>query len=122
MANVVGSGFLFPQLCFSERGRFLPYHLCFFSAPAFPPSAKPDRQTITQPLGIKRNKMNSQEFNSNWIARVDWEEIHTLLGYNNLVNLLDDCADKIFDRLNACKAEKLTVRPFHGAVITFYRR
>lgn len=66
--------------------------------------------------------MNSKDFNREWIARVDWEEIHTLLGYNSLVTLLDDCAPRIFQRLKNCKAEKLTVRPFHGGVITFYAR
>lgn len=66
--------------------------------------------------------MNSKEFNRNWIARVDWEEIHCLVGYTSLVSLLDDCTTKVFDRLQRCKAEKLTVRPFHGAVITFYAR
>lgn len=64
--------------------------------------------------------MTSKEFNSNWIARVDWQEIHCLVGYANLVTLLDDCAERVFDRLLRCKAVKLTVRPFHGAVITFY--
>lgn len=66
--------------------------------------------------------MTSTYFNQNWIARVDWQEIHCLIGYHNLVTLLDDAAPKIFARLEACKADKLTVRPFHGAVITFYVR
>lgn len=66
--------------------------------------------------------MNSKEFNRNWIARVDWQEIHCLLGYQNLVTLLDDAAPKVFARLEASKAQKLAVRPFHGAVITFYAR
>lgn len=66
--------------------------------------------------------MTSSYFNRNWIARVDWQEIHCLLGYNKLAALLDDAAPKIFARLEASKAEKLTVRPFHGAVITFYVR
>lgn len=34
--------------------------------------------------------MTSSNFNRNWIARVDWEEIHCLLGYHNLVTLLDN--------------------------------
>lgn len=66
--------------------------------------------------------MTSKEFNQNWIARVDWEEIHCLLGYKSLTTLLDDCKEKIFDRLQRCKGEKLIVRPFHGAVIRFYAR
>lgn len=66
--------------------------------------------------------MNSKDFNRNWIARVDWQEIHSLVGFTNLVSLLDDCAPRIFARLERCKADKLTVRPFHGAVITFYAR
>lgn len=66
--------------------------------------------------------MNSKEFNRNWIARVDWQEIHSLIGFDNLVSLLDDCAPRIFARLERCKADKLIVRPFHGAVITFYAR
>lgn len=66
--------------------------------------------------------MTSSYFNRNWIARVDWQEIHCLLGYKKLVALLDDEAPKIFARLEASKADKLTVRPFHGAVITFYVR
>ena len=66
--------------------------------------------------------MNSKDFNRNWMARVDWQEIHSLVGYANLVTLLDDCAPHIFDRLKRCKADKLIVRPFHGAVITFYAR
>lgn len=66
--------------------------------------------------------MNSTYFNSNWIARVDWEEIHCLLGYQNLVALLDTAAPRVFARLEASKADKLTVRPFHGMVITFYSR
>lgn len=66
--------------------------------------------------------MNSKVFNKNWICRVDWQEIHSLIGYNKLVTLLDDCAPRIFERLARCKGEKLVVRPFHGAVITFYAR
>lgn len=66
--------------------------------------------------------MTSSYFNRNWIARVDWQEIHCLLGYKNLVTLLGDTAPKILARLEASKADKLTVRPFHGAVITFYVR
>ena len=66
--------------------------------------------------------MNSKYFNRNWIARVDWQEIHCLVGFNNLVTLLDDAAPRVFDRLERNKAQKLTVRPFHGAVITFYVR
>lgn len=66
--------------------------------------------------------MTSSYFNRNWIARVDWEEIHCLLGYQKLVTLLDTAAPKVFARLEANKADKLTVRPFHGAVITFYVR
>lgn len=65
--------------------------------------------------------MNSKDFNKEWIARVDWQEIHTLLGYSSLITLLDDCAENVLNRLNKCKADKLIVRPFHGAVITFYR-
>lgn len=65
--------------------------------------------------------MTSKDFNKEWIARVDWEEIHCLLGFNNLASLLDDCAARVFERLENCKADKLTVRPFHGAVICFYR-
>lgn len=66
--------------------------------------------------------MTSQYFNQNWLARVEWQEIHCLLGYNNLVTLLDDAAPRIFARLESCKDDKLVVRPFHGAVITFYVR
>lgn len=66
--------------------------------------------------------MTSSYFNRNWIAHVDWQEIHCLLGYKNLVALLDDAAPRVFARLEANKADKLTVRPFHGAVITFYVR
>lgn len=66
--------------------------------------------------------MTSTEFNRNWIARVDWQEIHSLVGFANLVSLLDDCAPCVFARLERCKADKLSVRPFHGAVITFYAR
>lgn len=66
--------------------------------------------------------MTSQEFNRNWIARVDWQEIHSLVGFANLVSLLDDCAQRIFARLERYKGDKLTVRPFHGAVITFYAK
>lgn len=65
--------------------------------------------------------MISKEFNREWIARVDWEEIHYLVGFNSLVSLLDDCAPRVFERLENCKADKLIVRPFHGAVIHFYR-
>lgn len=66
--------------------------------------------------------MTSKEFNREWICRVDWQEIHCLVGYANLVSLLDDCAPRVFDRLKRCKAEKLIVKPFHGAIITFYAR
>lgn len=66
--------------------------------------------------------MNSKYFNQNWIARVDWQEIHCLVGYNNLITLLDDAVPHVFERLERNKADKLTVRPFHGAVITFYVR
>ena len=66
--------------------------------------------------------MTSKDFNREWICRIDWQEIHCLVGYNSLVTLLDECAPRIFDRLSRCKGEKLTVRPFHGAVITFYAR
>lgn len=66
--------------------------------------------------------MSSKYFNKNWLARVEWQEIHCLLGYNNLVTLLDDAAPRIFARLESSKADKLVVRPFHGAVITFYVR
>ena len=66
--------------------------------------------------------MTSTEFNQNWLARVDWQEIHCLIGFAKLNSLLDDCAPRIFARLERCKADKLTVRPFHGAVITFYAR
>lgn len=66
--------------------------------------------------------MTSTYFNRNWIARVDWQEIHCLLGYHNLLALLDDSAPKVFARLQASKADKLIVRPFHGAVVTFYVR
>lgn len=64
--------------------------------------------------------MTSTYFNRNWIARVDWQEIHCLLGYKNLVTLLDDAAPRVFARLERYKGQKLTIRPFHGAVITFY--
>lgn len=66
--------------------------------------------------------MTSSYFNRNWIARVNWQEIHCLLGYNKLVSLLDDAAPRIFARLEANKGDKLIVRPFHGPVITFYVR
>lgn len=66
--------------------------------------------------------MNSAYFNRNWLVRVDWQNIHCLLGYHNLVILLGTKAPKVFARLEASKADKLTVRPFHGAVITFYVR
>lgn len=64
--------------------------------------------------------MTSQDFNREWICRVDWQEIHSLVGFANLVSLLDDCAPRIFARLERCKADKLVVHPFHGATITFY--
>lgn len=66
--------------------------------------------------------MTSSYFNRNWLARVDWQEFHCLLGYHNLVTLLGDKAQKVFARLEANKADKLTVRPFHDMVITFYVR
>lgn len=66
--------------------------------------------------------MTSQEFNRNWLCRIDWQEIHSLVGFNNLVTLLDDCTPRVFTKLENCKADKLIVRPFHGAVITFYAR
>ena len=66
--------------------------------------------------------MTSSYFNQNWIVRVDWQEIHCLLGYKNLVTLLDDAAPRVFERLERYKGQKLTIRPFHGAVITFYVR
>lgn len=66
--------------------------------------------------------MDSKNFNKNWIVKVQWEEIDTLLGYKSLITLLDDCADKVLSRLSKCKGEKLIVRPFHGSVITFYAR
>lgn len=66
--------------------------------------------------------MTSKDFNREWMCRVDWQEIHCLVGFAKLVTLLDDCAPRIFARLEQCKAEKLTVRPFHGAIITFYAR
>lgn len=65
--------------------------------------------------------MDSRTFNANYLAKVKWQEINTLLSYNSLVQLLDDCADKVLLRLSRCKADKLVVKPFHGAVITFYR-
>lgn len=65
--------------------------------------------------------MNSKDFNKEWIARVDWQEIHTLLGYHSLVTLLDDCAEKVLKRLDACNDDRMIVRPFHGAKVTFYR-
>lgn len=66
--------------------------------------------------------MDSKTFNRNWIAKVDHDELHTLLGYGSLVTLLDDCAEKVLKRLSCCDAEKFVVRPFHGSVITFYAR
>lgn len=66
--------------------------------------------------------MTSSYFNKNWLERVDWQEIHCLLGYQNHVTLLGDTAPKVFKRLEANKADKLTVRPFLGMVITFYVR
>lgn len=66
--------------------------------------------------------MNSKDFNANWICRVDWQEIHCLIGYNNLISLLDDRAKEILNRLSVYKGEKLVIKPFHGSVITFYAR
>lgn len=66
--------------------------------------------------------MDSKYFNANWLCRVDYGEIHCLVGFKNLVDLLDDAAPRVFARLEAHKGEKLTVRPFHGMVITFYVR
>lgn len=66
--------------------------------------------------------MTRKEFNANWIAKVRWQEINTLLGYESLIALLDDAAPKTMERLSRCKAEKLVVKPFHGAVVTFYCR
>lgn len=89
----------------------------------FSVKAQAQQQINQKPPAIKQiTIMTRPYFNRNWIARVDWQEIHCLLGYNKLVNLLDDTAPKVFARLDACKADKLIVRPFHGAVITFYAR
>lgn len=66
--------------------------------------------------------MNSKTFNANWLVHVKWQDLDTLLGYTSLISLLDDCAPRVLSRLAAYKGEKLVVRPFHGAVVTFYAR
>lgn len=71
---------------------------------------------------ISFSTMSSKEFNANWLVKVQWQEINGLLGYSNLVSLLDDCAPRVLARLAAFKGEKLTCKPFHGAIITFYSR
>lgn len=66
--------------------------------------------------------ISSKDFNSNWLVKVQWQEINCLVGYASLVSLLDDCAEKVLARVEASKAEKLVCKPFHGAIITFYAR
>lgn len=66
--------------------------------------------------------LSSKEFNSEWLCHVTWQELDTLLGYSSLKTLLDDCFEKVMRKLSVSDREKLVLRPFHGSVITFYRR
>lgn len=67
----------------------------------------------------------SKEFNRDYICRVDGTigglTLHTAVGFNTMLAILGDTAEKVFARLERNKADKLAVRPFHGLVITYYR-
>lgn len=66
----------------------------------------------------------SKTFNRDYICRVDGTigglTLHTAVGYNTMLAILGDTAEKVFTRLERNKADKLIVKPFHGLVITFY--
>ena len=66
----------------------------------------------------------SKTFNRNYICRVDGTigglTLHTAVGYNTMLAILGDTAEKVFTRLERNKAEKLAVKPYHGLTITFY--
>ena len=68
----------------------------------------------------------SKEFNRDYICRVDGNynglELHTAIGYRLMMDLLGDTAEKVLERLNRCKTDKFTCKPFHGVTITYYYR
>lgn len=70
--------------------------------------------------------ITSKEFNRDYICRVDGNynglELHTAIGYSLMMDLLGDTAEKVLERLNRCKADKFTCKPFHGVTITYYYR
>lgn len=78
------------------------------------------KQNTTSPL-----MYTSKTFNRDYICRVDGTigglTLHTAVGYNTMLAILGDTAEKVFARLERNKAEKLAVRPFHGLTITYYR-
>lgn len=78
------------------------------------------KQNTTSPL-----MYTSKEFNRDYICRVDGTigglTLHTAVGFNTMLDILGDTAEKVFARLERNKADKLAVRPFHGLVITYYR-
>lgn len=81
---------------------------------------KNTKQNTTSPL-----MYTSKAFNRDYICRVDGTigglTLHTAVGYNTMLAILGDTAEKVFARLERNKAEKLAVRPFHGLTITYYR-
>lgn len=69
---------------------------------------------------------SSKEFNRDFLCRVDGTigdlTLHTAVGYNAMLAILGDTAEKVLKRLEASKAQKLAVKPYHGLTITFYYR
>lgn len=70
--------------------------------------------------------MTSKDFNRDYICRVDGNynglELHTAIGFNLMMDLLGDTAEKVLNRLNRYKGDKFTCKPFHGITITYYYR
>ncbi len=68
----------------------------------------------------------SKEFNRDYICRVDGNynglELHTAIGFTLMMDILGDTAENVLNRLNRCKADKFTCKPFHGLTITYYYR
>lgn len=70
--------------------------------------------------------ITSKEFNRDYICRVDGNynglELHTAVGFALMMDILGDTAEKVLNRLNHCKADKFSCKPFHGVTITYYYR
>lgn len=83
--------------------------------------------THTAPLTPKSPALfTSKEFNRDYICRIDGNynglELHTAVGFELMMDILGDTAEKVLNRLSRSKADKFVCRPFHGVTITYYYR